>query len=134
MRYLILLLLTMACGTRPDRDRELAACRLITQSGDELARCLIMKYNWGADSAGPAKAAWQWTLDSIRAEHEAQAAAVLARQRAIQDSIDAIATTRQRAREVKVHLDYIRNALENCRSIGVSAADCDTTSIQRNER
>jgi len=134
MRYLILLLLTLACGSRSDRDRELAACRLISQSGDELARCLIMKYSWGADSAGPAKARWQWTLDSIRAEHDAQAAAVLARQRAIQDSTDAIAANRQRAREVKAHRDYIRNALENCRLVGVSAADCDTTSIQRNER
>ena len=134
MRYLILLLLTLACGSRPDRARELAACRLISESGDELARCLIMKYNWSADSAGPAKTTWQWTLDSIHAEHQAQAAAVLVRQRASQDSIDALATKRQRAREAKAHRDYVRNALEYCRSVGVSAAECDTTSIQRNER
>lgn len=78
MRYLSLLLLA-ACG-RPNHAAELAACQLISRSGDELARCLIMKYSWGAESTAAAKAAWQWQLDSIRAEHDAQALAILVEQ------------------------------------------------------
>jgi len=70
-----------ACGQSVDRRAELDACQLISKSGDELARCLIMKYSWRADSAGPAKTRFQWTLDSIRLEHEKQAAAVLAQQK-----------------------------------------------------
>ena len=70
----------IACHGAPDRQAELAGCQLISKSGDELARCLVMKYSWRAESAGPAKTAWQWQLDSIRLEHEAQAQAVLAEQ------------------------------------------------------
>jgi len=64
----------------PDRAAQLSSCQLISGDGDALARCLVMKYDWPADTAGPAKLAWQWHLDSIRADHEAQAAAVLAAQ------------------------------------------------------
>jgi len=96
MRYLSLMLLIASCGSRHDHQRELANCQLISKSGDELARCLIMKYNWGADSAGPAKTRFQWTLDSIRIEHEKQAAAVVAREQARLDSIAAVQHARQR--------------------------------------
>ncbi len=77
-----LALLLVGCGsaaTAHDRGAELAACELISSSGDELARCLVMKYDWPADTAGPAKYAWQGHLDSLQRDHEAQAAAVLAR-------------------------------------------------------
>src|SRR5712664_1928079 len=93
MRYLPILLLAAACGSRPDRGRELAACQLISKSGDELARCLVMKYSWAADSAGPAKSAFQWELDSIRQAHEAQVAAIIAAQ--LRDS-EAAAAARER--------------------------------------
>lgn len=81
-RALVILLLLARCTARPaiDRPAELAACHLISKSGDELARCLVMKYSWRAESAGPAKTTWQWHLDSIRRDHEAQVAAVLAQQ------------------------------------------------------
>jgi len=69
MSHLPILLLALACG-RPDRARELAACQLISQSGDQLAECLVMKYSWGPDSAGPAKMSWQAHLDSARRERE----------------------------------------------------------------
>ena len=108
MRYVVLLLLVSACGERPDRQRELAACQLISKSGDELARCLIMKYSWGADSAGPAKTRFQWILDSIRAEHEKQAAAVLTQEQVRLDSIAAV----QEARHQK--LDSIDREFWNC--------------------
>jgi hypothetical protein len=84
MRYAFCVLLVIACGSpEAQHGRELAACQLISKSGDDLAACLIMKYNWGADSAGPAKTAWQRQLDSIRLEHEAQAVAVLTQQEAV---------------------------------------------------
>ncbi len=41
-----------------------------------------MKYSWRAESAGPAKTAWQWQLDSIRLDHEKQAQVIQARQEA----------------------------------------------------
>jgi len=75
----VTLLLLIACQSS-DRNAELAACQLISKSGDELAHCLVMKYSWRAESAGPAKTAWQWHLDSIRQEHDAQASAVLAQE------------------------------------------------------
>jgi len=83
-----ILLLSIACGSTPapDRTKELAACQLISKSGDELARCLIMKYSWGADNAAPAKSAWQWQLDSIRLDHERQAAVVFAEEQRRRDS------------------------------------------------
>ncbi len=62
-----LALLLVGCGsaaTAHDRGAELAACELISSSGDELARCLVMKYDWPADTAGPAKYAWQGHLVS----------------------------------------------------------------------
>lgn len=72
-----------SCGReRPDRAAELEACRLISKSGDALAECLIMKYSWRADSAGPAKYAWQRHLDSLRLEHEQQVATLIAQQEA----------------------------------------------------
>lgn len=92
MRYLSLLVLLVGCDTRPDRSAELAACRLISTSGDDLARCLVMKYDWRAESAGPAKIAWQWQLDSIRLEHETQARVVLEEQQRRQDSVAAAHT------------------------------------------
>jgi hypothetical protein len=76
-----LFLIGCAGNPRADRTAELAACQLISKSGDELARCLVMKYSWGADSAGPAKYAWQSHLDSLRREHEAQVVALRAAQR-----------------------------------------------------
>jgi len=115
MRCLAALLLLAACGSRPDRRGELAACQLISKSGDELARCLIMKYSWGADSAAPAKATFQWTLDSIRAEHEKQAAIILAQQQARMDSIEAI-QRRAEARKAAAYkkLDSIDAEFWNC--------------------
>ena len=61
-------LLRLACSTppRPDRAQELAACRRISTDGDALGRCLLSKYHWDPASAGPAKAAWQRHLDSLR--------------------------------------------------------------------
>lgn len=73
---LVSLLVAVACGPRVDRQSELATCQLISKSGQDLATCLIMKYDWKADSAGPAKTAFQWQLDSIRREHDEQAQAV----------------------------------------------------------
>jgi hypothetical protein len=66
-----------------DRAQELAACRRISTSGDALGQCLVIKYDWDPAHAGPAKAAWQRHLDSLRAgtvasqptESEEQAAA-----------------------------------------------------------
>jgi len=58
------------CGPKPvarDRAQELAACRRISTSGDALGRCLMIKYQWDPASAGPAKAAWQHHIDSLRA-------------------------------------------------------------------
>lgn len=74
--------LVVACAgeLRSDRAAELAACQLISQSGDKLAECLVMKYSWRAESAGPAKTAWQWQLDSIRRDHDTQAARVAGQQ------------------------------------------------------
>ena len=75
--WLGLALVGCRSGPAPNRKAELAACQLISKSGDDLARCLVLKYSWRAESAGPARTAWQWQLDSIRLEHEAQAQAVL---------------------------------------------------------
>ncbi len=117
LRRLTVLLLLAACGSRPDRQRELAACQLISKSGDELARCLILKYNWGADGAGPAKTNFQWTLDSIRIEHEKQAEAVVAREQARSDSIAAVqhrTAIAQAARQRR--LDAIDSVFWHCDS------------------
>ena len=79
------LLLLAACGSShppPDRGAELAACRRISTSGDALGRCLLIKYHWGPADAGPAKAAWQRHLDSLRAGPASQAAVVSAEQAA----------------------------------------------------
>jgi len=89
-----LVLVVTACGQSVDRRAELDACRLISKSGDELARCLVMKYSWRAESAGPAKTAFQWELDSIRQAHEAQVAAIIAAQ--LRDSEAATAARERR--------------------------------------
>lgn len=75
--YPLLFLLAAAC-TRHDRANELAACQLLSKSGDSLARCLILTYSWRADSATAARGAWQWQLDSLRLLHDSQAAIVVA--------------------------------------------------------
>ena len=78
MRYLLSVFLLGACAQAHDRPDELAACQLISKTGDELAQCLIMKYGWRADSARVAKSGWQWQLDSLRQAHDSQAVIVLA--------------------------------------------------------
>lgn len=83
MRATICIAIFIGCSsnTRTDRSAELAACQLISESGDALARCLIMKYSWGADSTSTAKYAWQAHLDSLRREHESQVTTLIAQQR-----------------------------------------------------
>jgi len=103
----------IACS-QPDRRAELAACQLISTSGAELARCLVMKYNWGADSAGPAKIAWQWELDSIRLEHEAQAQAVVAKQQ------------EREARAYRAHVDSLRARVRLRADIEQDFRTCDS--------
>lgn len=51
----------------PDHAAQLAACRRVSIDGDALGRCLFIKYRWAPADAGPAKAAWQRHLDSLRA-------------------------------------------------------------------
>jgi hypothetical protein len=48
-----------------------------------------LKYDWNADSALPAGRQYQWTLDSLRTEHERQAALVQAAQAAQAESLRA---------------------------------------------
>lgn len=93
------------CSQPPDRSSELGSCQLISKSGDELARCLVMKYSWRAESAGPAKMAWQWHLDSIRLEHEKEVLAVLAEQ----EEAERRATT---ARHAQQHAQQIQRGRE----------------------
>lgn len=81
-RLILAAALALASCDRPDRAAELEACQLISKSGDALAECLIMKYSWRADSAGPAKYSWQRHLDSLRREHEQQVATLIAQQAA----------------------------------------------------
>lgn len=90
----VIVLVLAACASPAvvDRRAERDSCELISASGDDLARCLVMKYDWPAESAGPAKFAWQWHLDSLRRDHEAQAATVLAEQQRRQDSLAAAQT------------------------------------------
>lgn len=71
----------------PDRAQEQRNCESISQSGQQVTQCLVLKYDWNADSAVPAGRRFQWTLDSLRAEHERQAAAVLADQQARAESV-----------------------------------------------
>ncbi len=114
-KSLQLLALLAACTSQPrvDRPAELASCQLISKSGDELARCLVLKYSWRAENAGPAKAQWQWQLDSIRRDHEVQAALVLAAQQLAADSLrrarerrDAIAAARKDSLERWIDSTY----------------------------
>ena len=115
MRYLWLVLLVGCGDSGPDRERELAACELISKSGDALASCLIFKYSWDANTAGPAKMRFQWTLDSIRGEHEQQVAAILAQQQARQDSLDAVQFRRAAAlAKRQEHLDSIDARFQAC--------------------
>src|SRR5438270_491788 len=95
-KSLQLLALLAACTSQPrvERPAELAACQLISKSGDELARCLILKYSWRAESAGPAKAAFQWQLDSLQLEHDRQAIAILTQQQREADSVERLRVRR----------------------------------------
>lgn len=73
----VVCLFSVACGKGHDRPEELAACKLLSKSGDSLARCLIINYSWRSESAAAARAVWQWHLDSLRASHDSQAATVV---------------------------------------------------------
>lgn len=87
MRATICIAILIGCSsnTRTDRSAELAACQLISESGGALAKCLVMKYSWGADSTRTAMYAWQGHLDSLRRDHEAQVAALIAQQDSARD-------------------------------------------------
>jgi len=98
-----------ACQQSVDRRAELDACRLISKSGDELARCLVMKYSWHADSAGPAKSAFQWELDSIRQAHQAQVAAIIDAQ--LRDS-EAAAAARERRVLARARAEARRDSID----------------------
>lgn len=86
MKRLAVLLCAAACSpaheTALERPDELAACQLISKSGDAIAECLIMKYSWRAESASTAKYDWQRYLDSLRLDHEQQVATLIAEQEA----------------------------------------------------
>jgi hypothetical protein len=67
-----------ACGqeTRTvtaDRPTQLTNCRAISTDGSALTSCLILKYDWNADSATPAGQRFQRTIDSLLAIQEAKA-------------------------------------------------------------
>ncbi len=112
------MLLFTACTSAKvsDRPSELAACQLISKSGDDLARCLVLKYSWRAESAGPAKYVFQRQLDSIEREHEVQAALVLAQEQRREDSIRAVQDARRR------RLDLIDSTFWACYNDYVTAA------------
>ena len=99
----------VACHTEPRRDakRELDQCLVISQSGQELTRCLVTQHDWSADSASQAGSAFQGHLDSIEANLLAMRAAAVRRAedslQHVQDSIRAkaieVAAGERRARE-----------------------------------
>lgn len=75
---MLIALIVGACSPSADRRQQLVNCEAIAKSGEDVRSCLILKYDWNADSAVPAGARFQWRMDSLRREHEAQAAAVVA--------------------------------------------------------
>lgn len=100
------IVLLIACTSAPTRDRraERAACELISASGGELARCLVMKYDWPAESAGEAKYSWQRHLDSLRQAHEDEVASLIAQQDAARAIVNAKQDSVRRA-ATRVRLD-----------------------------
>jgi hypothetical protein len=58
--------------------QQLTNCQAISRSGQELRRCLILKYDWNSDSAVSADYAFQRGLDSLTAEHRRQVEALQA--------------------------------------------------------
>jgi len=91
-----------------DRAREQQNCESISQTGREASQCLVLKYNWNADSATPAGARFQWMVDSLRLEHERQARIILAAQEARAESLrvrEQIAGARRAAPWVSCILD-----------------------------
>jgi len=119
-RGLAIVAIVAACTSVPviDRRAERAACELISPSGNELATCLVMKYDWPAESVGPAKFAWQWHLDSLRRDHEAQANAVLAEQRRRADSIEVAQTRAFRVCLQRFIEAYHRSTADTARARG----------------
>lgn len=80
-----------ACGPHQvSREQQLENCLVISHSGDELTRCLVMKYDWNGREAFREGEGWQARLDSVgRSLAQAESsrrAAVLAELR-VEDSL-----------------------------------------------
>lgn len=90
VRWLSLILSLSGCGhgTRtvtPDRPTQLTNCSAISNKGSALTSCLILKYDWNADSATPAGQRFQRTVDSLLAIQEAKAESLRVAQAAQND-------------------------------------------------
>jgi hypothetical protein len=96
-------ILVLGCYTGADRGQQLANCESISKDGDQLRSCLVLKYDWNAESAVPASRRFQSYLDSLTLVHLREVAAIeAAAESAHTDSVRAAVRVAEARMEARV--------------------------------
>jgi hypothetical protein len=61
-------LVVLGCRASASRPKQVETCEIISHSGEEVTRCLVIKYDWDGKAALGEGLRWQGHLDSVAAQ------------------------------------------------------------------